>query len=421
MEIGPIFRALTHHKSRFWLIALEIALTLAVVANCLNMIAHERAKTLRPTGVDEEHLLVAESEAFAPEFEDEDYVQASYEEDLRLLRALPGVRAATGIHQIPLSGSGSNTGVRPTGTEVETIGAPYFRVGTDALETLGVELIAGRDFVASDYPAWEPGAAGKEDEQGTAGEASEAPAPRRNVILTKEMADLLFPDGDAVGKTIGPRDETRVDTIVGVMARMHCSWPNSPWVERVTLIPARPANDRVVRYMVRTEPGLADDLYTRVETELLRANPGRIVTVRTLKEIKAETYLPNTVVTQMLGGLSVLLVLVTSLGIIGLTSFSVTQRTREIGTRRALGATRGAILRYFLVENWLVTSVGLGLGLVVTYGLNVALAHGAEVTRIGWAHVAAGMLLLWLAGLIAALAPAWRGTTVPPVVATRTV
>jgi putative ABC transport system permease protein len=421
MEIGPIFRALTHHKSRFWLITLEIALTLAVVANCLNMIAHERGKMQRPTGMDEEHILVALSEPFAPEFQDEDYVQTSYDEDVRLLRALPGVRAATGIHQIPLSGSGSNTGVRPTGTEAEPIGAPFYRVGTDVLETLGVELIAGRDFVESDYPIWEPKEAGSEDDAKPGEDAEEAAAPRRNVILTQELADLLFPDGDAVGKTIGPRGGTRVDTIVGVIARMHCSWPESSQAERVMLIPARPANDRRARYMVRVEPGAVDDLYTRVETELLRADPGRIVTVRTLKEIKAETYLPNTVVTQMLGGLSVLLVLVTSLGIIGLTSFSVTQRTREIGTRRALGATRGAILRYFLVENWLVTSAGLGLGLVVTYGLNFALAHGAEVARIGWAHVATGMLLLWLAGLFAALAPAWRGTKVPPVVATRTV
>ena len=99
----------------------------------------------------------------------------------------------------------------------------------------------------------------------------------------------------------------------------------------------------------------------------------------------------------------------------------MTQRTREIGTRRALGATRGAILRYFLVENWLVTSAGLTLGLVLTYGLNLALAQLAEVSRIGWTQVATGMLVLWLAGLMAALVPALRGTTVPPVLATRTV
>jgi putative ABC transport system permease protein len=420
MEIGPIFRALTHHKSRFWLITLEIALTLAIVANCLNMIAHERAKMLRPTGMDEAHILVAVSEAFAPEFENGNYVQASYEDDLRLLRALPGVRAATGIQFVPLSGLGGNVLRRVAGTETEPIPVPWFIVGNDAVETLGVELIAGRDLVESDFPGAVSTEA-EDDDAGAADDTEKATPPGANVIITKELADRLFPDGDAVGGRIEPRDGSRLDTVVGVIARMHGSWPNSPVAERVMLYPGRPAISRRARYAVRTEPGMIDDLYTRVESELTRANGGRIVTVRTLAEVKAATYRPNTVVTQMLGGLSVLLVLVTSLGVIGLTSFSVTQRTREIGTRRALGATRGAILRYFLIENWLVTSVGLALGLALTYGLNFALAHGAEVARIGWGHVATGMVLLWLAGLMAALVPALRGTSVAPVVATRTV
>jgi putative ABC transport system permease protein len=408
MEIGPIFRALTHQKSRFWLITLEIALTLAVVANCLNMIAHERARMQRPTGMDEEHLLVVQSEPFAPEFEDEAYVRAGYDEDLRVLRALPGVRAATASHQIPLSGSGSNNSRRPTGTEIEPIGTPYFVVGTDVLETLGVELVEGRDFVETDFPGPEV--------EGGAVEPTGSP-----VIITKPLADLFFPDGDAVGRTVEPADGSSADVIVGVVARMHGPWPTHGWAERVTLYPGRPAGRRMARYLVRAEPGMVDDLYTTLETRLLEADDGRILTVRTLKEIKAETYRANTVVIQVLSGLSVLLVLVTSLGVIGLTSFSVTQRTREIGTRRALGATRAAILRYFLVENWLVTTAGLTLGVGLTLALNFALAHWAEVGRIDWTQVSAGMLVLWLAGLVAALVPALRGTTVPPVVATRTV
>ena len=108
MEIGPIFRALIHQRSRFWLIVLEIALTLAVVANCLHMIQDQRARFLRPTGIDEENLLAVISAPFAPEFEDEDYLQVSYEEDLRVLRSLPGVIAASAMHQLPLSDSGSS-------------------------------------------------------------------------------------------------------------------------------------------------------------------------------------------------------------------------------------------------------------------------------------------------------------------------
>lgn len=407
MDIGPIFRALFHHKSRFWLITLEIALTLAIVANCVNMILDERARILRPTGMDEENLVYVGSAPFAPEFEDEDYTQASYEEDLRMIRALPGVRAATGASSIPLSSSGSGRGRRPAGTDAEVVVVPVIWVGTDALETLGAELAEGRRFVDDDFAEDSP-------------EEGDDP-PTRNVILTRAMADVLFPDGDALGRQIDSGTESPVETIVGIIGQMQSHWPQSPWAERVMLLPGRPGGPRGVRYLVRAEPGMIDDLYTSLETELLRVNEGRIVTVRTLEEIKADTYRSNMVVIQMLGGVSLLLVMVSSLGVIGLTSFSVTQRTREIGTRRALGATRLAILRYFLVENWIVTSAGLALGLVLTLVLNFALAQWADVSRIAWTHVAGGMVLLWVVGLLATLVPALRGTAVPPVVATRTV
>jgi putative ABC transport system permease protein len=140
-----------------------------------------------------------------------------------------------------------------------------------------------------------------------------------------------------------------------------------------------------------------------------------------MREVKAATYGNLDATIRILAGVCVLLILVTTLGIIGLTSFSVANRTHEIGTRRALGATRLSIVRYFLVENWLITTCGLSLGVVLTYALSYCLAELADIPRIGWPVVAFGMLGLWIAGLAAALAPALRGASVPPVVATRTV
>jgi putative ABC transport system permease protein len=166
---------------------------------------------------------------------------------------------------------------------------------------------------------------------------------------------------------------------------------------------------------------MVDSLYTSLEDALLSVSEGRLVLVHTLTEIKADQYRDSIAMVQMLSGLSVLLVVVTSLGIIGLTSFSVTQRTHEIGTRRALGATRLKIVRYFLVENWLITTVGLSLGLAFAYGLNYALGNFAEVARIDFAVIGFGMLLLWAVGLLAALAPAIRGASVSPVTATKAV
>jgi putative ABC transport system permease protein len=412
MEVGPIFRALINQKSRFLLIALEIALTLAIVTNCLNMILDERAKLLRDIGVDEHNLLVVTSEPFAAAFEEETYVQASYEEDLRKLRALPGIRAATGIHQVPLSGGGSASGRRAVGTEIDTRTTPYFVVGTDALDALGIELVEGRAFLESDFAETAANEeAGADDDR----------VDHQNVIVTHETANVLFPDGGALGSNIENATGDSVETIVGIVERMHGSWPLSSVAERVTLYPGFPAGSRRARYMVRTEPGMIDEMFTTVETELATLNAGRIVSVETLQEVKAETYSGVTALTQLLLGLSVLLVLVTSLGIVGLTSFSVSQRKKEIGTRRALGATRLAILRYFLVENWVVTGVGLTLGILLTYGLNFALANWFDVSRIGPQLVVAGMGLLWGVGLVAALIPALRGTTVSPVIATRNV
>jgi putative ABC transport system permease protein len=415
MEFGPIFRSLLHQKSRFWLITLEIALTLAIVANCVNMIVDQRKGLVRPTGMDVEHILVVRSEPFAPEFQDEDYIEASYEEDLRALRAMPGVVAATGTSAVPLSGGGSATGRRATGTDMDTITAPYFVVGSDSLEALGVELAEGRGFTDADFAEYDE----ESDEQADATKAAEPDF--NNVILSRNLADLLFPDGGALGGTIENTQGTSIDTVVGIVDRMHCSWPDSSVAERSMLYPGTPANSRRSRYLVRVEDGMVDGLYTALETELLRVNEGRIVGVSTLKEIKADTYRQVTAMSQLLGGISVLLVVVTSMGIIGLTSFSVTQRRRQIGVRRALGATRTAILRYFLVENWVVTSVGLGLGVALTYALNFALANLADVAKIGFPLVGAGMLGMWLVGLMAALIPAIRSTRVAPVIATRSV
>jgi putative ABC transport system permease protein len=116
-----------------------------------------------------------------------------------------------------------------------------------------------------------------------------------------------------------------------------------------------------------------------------------------------------------------LLVTVTSIGIIGLTSFSVTERTRQIGTRRALGATRVDIVRHFLVENWMITGFGLALGLGLTIGLNVALTNAADAPKMDWYLLLGGTVLLWGTGIVAALLPAIRASKVAPEIATRTV
>ena len=415
MELGPIFRALFRSRTRLFLIVTEIALTLAIVVNCLNMISDQRKYLTRPTGLDEQNLIAVTSQPFAKDFEDDVYVRNSAKEDLETLRAMPGVRAAAMIHAFPLSGGGSATTRRPAGSDREAVTAPYFAVGDGIIETLGVKLAEGRDFIPSDFP---PDDAEDEDDRGS---GAAPKVTHHNVLVTQALAEAIFPGEDALGKTIENHDGSSQDTIVGVMERMHCSWPISSNYNRTMLLPAKSYSGRQARFLVRAEPGMEDSLYTGIENRLLKLNDGRIVTVRTLEELKLDSMQEVSAIVKMLGAISALLVIVTSLGIVGLTAFSVTQRTRQIGTRRALGATRMAILRFFLVESWVVSALGLGLGLVFTYALNFALSNLANLPVVSFPLVVASMGLLWAVGSLATLASAARGMGISPVVATRTV
>ena len=143
--------------------------------------------------------------------------------------------------------------------------------------------------------------------------------------------------------------------------------------------------------------------------------------MQTLLEIKGLGYALNRLQVQLVAVIMALLLTVTALGIFGTTSFSVTQRIKQIGTRRALGATRPEILRYFLVENTLISLLGIVLGLAGAYALNVVLVTRYAGSKLGPGLVVAGVLILWLVGVAATVVPARRAARLSPALATRTV
>ena len=123
----------------------------------------------------------------------------------------------------------------------------------------------------------------------------------------------------------------------------------------------------------------------------------------------------------LLGVVSVVLLAVTAFGIVGLASFWVQQRTKQIGVRRALGATRGDILRYFQGENFLIVTGGIVLGMLLAFAINQALMSRYELPRLPWQVLPIGALVLWLLGQLAVLWPALRAASIPPATATRSV
>jgi putative ABC transport system permease protein len=403
MEIGPIWRAMMRNKTGAILIALQIAVTMAIMVNAISIMQEKDRMMSRPSGLDEHNLFSIASVGFAKDFNE----RVTIEEDLAALRAMPGVVNAIQSNAVPLSGSGWSMGLQTEpGAEIDGTGVGLYFVDEHGLDTYGVNLLAGENFSASDV-VWRERA------------ATEWPD---KTIITRAMAEATFPDdwASALGKTVYIAD-TQPITITGIVEKMQGSWPGWDGFERVMLVPTHTLFGATV-YLIRTEPGMRDSVMPQVEELLADRNKDRIVrSMRSMDEIRERSYRSESSMIKILTFTIVLLIAITSLGIVGLASFSVNRRTRQIGTRRALGASKLVILRYFMTENFIISLGGVLLGAALTVGLNILMIETFSLTRITWYLVPVAMLLLLAVGQIAVFGPARRASSVPPAVATRTV
>ena len=403
MEIGPIWRAMLRNKTGAILIALQIAVTMAIMVNAISIMQERSRMMARPSGIDEHNIFSIASVGFAEDFNE----RSTIEEDLATLRALPGVVNAIQSNSVPLSGGGWSMGLQTEpGEEIEGTGVAVYFVDEHALDTYGLNLIAGENFSATEIN-WRG--------------RSDTDWPDKTII-TRAMAEALYPDDpdSALGKTVYINDNDPI-TITGVIEQMQAPWNGWDGVERVMLTPNHTLFG-ATRYIIRTEPGLRDELMPQVEKLLAESNRDRIVrSMRTMDETRERSYRADSSMIRILTFTIILLIAITSLGIVGMASFSVNRRTKQIGTRRALGATKVVILRYFMTENFLISLVGVLIGAALTVGLNIVMIEAFSLTRIAWYLVPVAMLMLLAVGQAAVFGPARRASSVPPAVATRTV
>ena len=401
-DIGPIFRSLLRNKLGVILIALQIALTLAIVTNAAFIIQERSADIARPSGLDEENTAMFITNLFDSNVDQ----RQLYRDDLEAIRAIPGVLAAAPTQSMPVSGSGwgEDLYTDPEMPSNESINFGKFMVDEHGLDAFGLELVAGRMFTP--------------DEMVT--RSFEEMEVARVLVISQALADNLFPDGDALGKTVWdePNGQQPME-IIGIYDHMQNAWPTSRNVNNTALTPEISMFGGQMMYVVRAEPGQLDQVMQATEAYLSK-NRSRIVEiVRSYPEQKSRTYSRDIAMVKLLSGVIIVLTGVTGLGIIGLAWFSVTQRRKQIGTRRALGATRADIVRYFMVENWLITSAGLAVGLIGTVGLNWVLDTQYEVGRVPLWYLPVGMMALWILGQLAVVLRASRAANIPPALATR--
>lgn len=416
MTLHPILAALRKHKAGVVLIALQIALTLAIVCNAVFIIGQRIQRVHRTTGLDENNLfLVSQQWVGAPTGDDAgsiDKLDTMLREDLATLRGLPDVASVAPINSLPLLNSSwtGSMATKPGDGQIKgNLHTAYYFSDDQVLETLGLRLVAGRAFRASDVRHW-----GFRDQ-----------SQPDMVIVTRAIADKLFPGG-AVGKTVYLNGGAKPTTIIGVVERMQVpatgSWANNfAWYS--TLVPTR-LNGNFARYAIRAKPGRLEAAMREVTPALYKTDPMRVLdddSVRSFAQIRERAYRSDIGMAVLMGVICLILVAVTAAGIVGLTSFWVGQRRKQIGVRRALGARKIDILRYFQTENLMIAGAGAVVGVGLAIGLNSLLMRHFEMDRMPILYVLVGVVLVMGLSQAAVFAPARKASNVSPVEATRSV
>ncbi|HSD16649.1 MAG TPA: FtsX-like permease family protein, partial [Thermomonas sp.] len=393
------------------LIVIEIALTCAIICNALFMISDRIREVREVSGVAENELVRVQIVSIGSDADQ----NARTRTDLASLRAIPGVKDATVLNQVPFVNSSWNSGVRLKQEQQQSIlSATTYMAEDQFIETLGLKIVAGRDFNADEY---------REASSLLDGGATDDGVP--GAIITRSLAEKLFPGEDPIGKSFYSWSD-KPTRIIGVVEHLvRPSTQGGPTAREYSMVfPLRPHYNLGGNYVIRTDPDRRAEVMAAARKVLLANGADRIIldeNSKTVEELRHEFFQAPRAMAWLLGIVCVVLLLVTALGIIGLASFWVQQRTKQIGVRRALGATRGQILRYFQVENFLLAGAGIVLGMLMAYGINQLLMAKYELPRLPLFYLPIGAVALWLLGQVAVFWPARRAASVPPAIATRSV
>ncbi len=329
---------------------------------------------------------------------------------LEQVQAIPGVRSAGTIQPLPMGGGGWQTSFTYEGRQApageEFILTDIARVSPDYFSAMGVPLRKGRAFTAM-------------DRDGSA----------KVAIVDESLANLYFPGENPIGKKIrlpeghgmdGHSEQIIWREVVGVVAHVkNYGIDNESRVEVFLPVLQSPQPFRVL--VVRTDTGNPASVAGAVRNAVYRMDPNQpVYNVVTMEELVANSLTAKRVALLLLGIFAVAALALSAVGLYGVISYSVTQRTQEIGIRMALGASAGDVLGMVLRQGMTLVAAGVAAGLLTAFGLTrlmSKLLFGVSATDP--VTMVAVSLVLAVVAVVASFIPARRATRVDPIVALR--
>jgi putative ABC transport system permease protein len=407
MQFRPIISAMRRNKVGAILIAVQMAITLAILCNALFIIQQRIALSKRPSGTDEANIVVLDNQWVGTP---PDQI-ARQQADLAALRSLPGVQDAFATNSVPLTDSGSSTGIslHPDQKTATASAALYFG-DEHAIAALGLKLIAGRNFNSDEVT----------DKVGY----NDLKAPAA-IIITKGLADKLFPNANAVGQSIYDQFLKGQVPIIGVVDRLQVPWVEAGgfgggFNDNSIIQPFRFVSPYPILYVLHAQPGQTAAVIQAAPKRLFDISRARVIgKTRAMTVLRTEIYKNDKGLVVILGVVCAALLAVTAFGIVGLTSYWVAQRRRQIGIRRALGATRNAIIQYFQTENLLIAGAGAAIGVALAVSVNLWMVSAFAMQRLNTGYTLIGAVVVMLLGQAAVLWPAMKAASIPPALATR--
>jgi len=268
------------------------------------------------------------------------------------------------------------------------------------IDSLGLKLVEGRNFYPQEI-------------------TTELLEDGGKMIVTKAFVDKVWPNESALGKSVYMGTQHFV--VIGVLERLQTAWVDNSNLEFSSVLSVNyPADYK--RYLVRAKPADIERLKEVIPEALHKEYPSRVVEgFTTMSERRIEAYRDHELMATVLTMMVVLLLLITSLGVTGMVMFNIQRRTKQIGTRRALGAKKRDIISYFLVENYLLCLLGGTLGVLLAIQLGQQLMSLYSLPMLALSYPLFTVVGLFVVTTLAVYLPARKAAKISPATATRTV
>lgn len=405
MLLRQIASSLRRHKIAAMIIVIDVAISCAILCNTAFYLRQQIQRVSMPSGLAERELLRLTPMDIAPAADPDTRASA----DLAELRAIAGVRSASAINTLPLSQIDNSNPVRLTQDQQDPTAQATIYLGSPQLpDTLGLTLTQGRAFTEEHRIDWPSDAA----------EPPHAPF----AIVTRGLADRLFPGQDAVGKTLYVQDDepTQVIGVVEHLKRGYALGDASTHDDAV-ILPIQGNYDKFSgSYVLRVDPARRAEVLAAAAAALTRIDRNRVMFNQdSFEQIRASYFRKDIAMTWMLVAICGALLTIALLGIVGIASFWVRQRSRQIGIRRAIGATRLQILQHVQLENLLLSAIGVAVGMFAAYGIGIGLSELYGMPRLPAYYLPLCAAVLVALGQLAVFAPALRASRVSPAIAVR--